>query len=78
MKLSKNCDISVFSHLWNRNDKNVHSIKLIIDDIMIDVNRIVLNWWTCEFGKCIEDDEIFLTEFLGMFLFVFLVSSNDY
>ena len=67
MKLDKACNIEKFSHFYASDNKQLtHSIKLVIDDIIIDVNKVILSWWSEEFEiKADEDSELFLTEFTG-------------
>ena len=66
MKISKDRNISDFTHIFTRNERTVNTIKLVVDDIIIDVNKIVLDWWASDFDKFIDDDnEIFLGEFMG-------------
>ena len=69
MKLSKTCSVNPlakFSEYYENNQSPPHSIKLVVDDVIIDVNKLILSWWSDEFQNRADDDsEIFLTEFIG-------------
>ena len=66
MKLSKSCDIGKFSHYFVKNENRAHSIKIVVDDIIIEVSCVILAWWSDEFeNRTDEDNEIFLNDFIG-------------
>ena len=68
MKLSKSCNIEKFSRYFDKDQKIAHNIKLVVDDIILDVNRIILSWWSEEFeNRKDADNEIFLIDFIGKY-----------
>ena len=73
MKLYKNFSTEQFSCYYNNNKNLPHFIKLVVDDVILDVNKLVLSCWSTEFVNRADDDgEIFLTEFIGKY-FVILI-----
>ena len=71
MKLDKVCNIDKFSEYYDNdiNQKLPHSIKFVVDDIILDVNKVILSWWSAEFGNRADDEsELFLTEFTGKYV----------
>ena len=72
MKLTKSCDIAKFSNYFVKNENRAHSTKLVIDDIIIEVSCVILSWWSDEFENRADDDnEIFLTDFMGKYFINF-------
>ena len=72
MKLTKSCGIEKFSHYFVKNETSPHSIKLVVDDIIIDVSRVILAWWSNEFqNRADSDSEVFLTDFIGKYFINF-------
>ena len=75
MKLDKVCNIDKFSEYYDNdiNQKLPHSIKLVVDDIILDVNKVILSWWSTEFeNRADEDSELFLTEFIGKYVYIWI------
>ena len=73
MKLTKSCNVDKFAPYFVRNQQTTHNIKLVVDDIIIDVSRIVLSVWSEEFeNKADVDHEIFLTDFIGKYFIKFI------